>query len=93
MTLAVFNCFSIPLNVAFAPAFLSNKFFNVVNILIDITFFADILISFRTAIIDDLGNEIETPCEIAKHYLMTTFIIDLLATVPIDVIIESLINE
>lgn len=93
MMLAVFNCFSIPLNVAFAPAFLTNSFFNVVNIIIDFTFFLDILISFRTAIIDDLGNEIDTPCEIARHYLTTTFIIDMLATVPIDVIIESIIKK
>jgi hypothetical protein len=53
----------------------------------------DIIITFRTALIDSYGNEISTPCEIAKHYIKGQFWIDLCATVPIDQIIESIANE
>lgn len=69
MVSAIFNCFTIPFKVAFEPAYMNTTAFTVVNICIDFIFLIDIGISFRTALIDSYGNEIETPCEIAKHYL------------------------
>lgn len=62
--------------------------FNYINNMVDFIFFLDILITFRTAVIDSYGNEIENPCEIAKYYLKGQFWIDLSATLPIDTIIE-----
>lgn len=88
MISAIFNCFTIPFKVAFEPDYMNTTVFNVVNICIDFIFLIDIGITFRTALIDSYGNEIETPCEIAKHYLKAQFWIDLSATIPIDLIIE-----
>lgn len=42
----------------------------------------DIIISFRTVYIDDLGNEEVRGYYIALQYIKSTFIIDFLATVP-----------
>lgn len=93
MVSAIFNCFTIPFKVAFEPGYMNTSIFNVVNLSIDFIFLIDIGISFRTALIDSYGNEIETPCEIAKHYLKAQFWIDLSATIPIDLIIESIMQK
>ena len=52
------------------------------NYIIDFIFFLDIIISFRTVYIDDLGNEEIRGYYIALQYIKSTFIIDFLATVP-----------
>jgi hypothetical protein len=55
--------------------------------LIDFAFFVDILVNFRTSFFNPLsGEEIFEPKEIASNYLKTRFIIDILATVPFDLI-------
>ena len=46
--LALYNCFSVPVKVAFSPDTLDNLWFLIFDILIDICFFTDILIGFRT---------------------------------------------
>lgn len=69
MISAIFNCFTIPFKVAFEPSYMDTQAFTIVNIIIDFVFLFDIMITFRTALIDSYGNEIETPTEIAKHYL------------------------
>jgi hypothetical protein len=58
MLLAVFNCFTIPVNVAFQPALMNSTGFEILNHLIDFVFFSDILITFRTVITSDTGDEI-----------------------------------
>ena len=57
MALSLFNCFSVPIEVAFEPPFLQKSIFQFFNFVIDFVFFMDIIISFRTVYIDDLGNE------------------------------------
>jgi len=84
MSAAVFNCFTIPLGVAYNPLFMQEGWFAIFNNFIDFLFFLDILVTFRTAFIDSLGNEISEPCMIAKSYVCGQFLIDLLATIPID---------
>ena len=93
MVSAIFNSFTIPFKVAFEPDYMDTVAFNTINTIIDIIFLIDIGISFRTALIDSYGNEIETPCEIAKHYLKAQFWIDLSATIPIDQIIEAIMQQ
>ena len=58
MMAATFNCFSIPFKVAFAPPVMDSLGFLILNGVIDLTFFIDIIVTFRTSYIDDYGNEI-----------------------------------
>jgi len=92
MFVVVYNCFSLPFKVAFSPDLLDSTFFNLIARIIDLIFFLDILINFRTMYIDGYGNEIKCPYKIAKDYLKFTFWIDLIATVPFDAIASSVMT-
>ena len=54
------------------------------NVFIDILFFIDIVVCFRTTYIDDAGVEINDPRLIAKRYIKGDFFVDFFATIPID---------
>lgn len=87
MGLAIWNCFVIPIEVAFEPSFLNNFIFTVINSLIDFLFLIDIFVVFRTSYVESYtGEEILYSCAIAKNYLFGRFWIDLLATIPFDLI-------
>lgn len=62
--------------------------FQIANSIIDFCFFLDICINFRTVYIDDLGNEYNKSSDIARFYLRHAFILDLLATIPFDDILQ-----
>ena len=49
MILAIWNCFTIPVQVAFDPPFMRHTAFTVQNSFIDFFFFVDILVNFRTS--------------------------------------------
>jgi len=57
MLLAIFNCFFVPLQVAFDPPSLNDKKFNIANSIIDFIFLIDIIICFRTIFMDEFGIE------------------------------------
>ena len=63
---------------------MEENWLGVLNMVIDFIFGVDIIIAFRTAYIDDLGNLVNKPSQIAKNYLSGAFLIDLLATLPLD---------
>ena len=85
MLLAIFNCFAIPVAVAFQPDFMETWYFLLINSIIDCLFFVDLIVYFRTTFIHNkTGNEIIEPKEIAKSYLKGRFWVDLLATIPFD---------
>ena len=54
----IFNSFSIPLGIAFDPKAMKQGVFNTCMTLIDIAFIIDIIICFRTTILDKEGREI-----------------------------------
>lgn len=81
---ALFNCYFVPLNVAFDDQSLDSIPFLILNSIIDFIFLMDIIISFRTVFIDEKGDECGEGRLMAQNYLKTTFIIDVLATVPFD---------
>lgn len=59
MVLATWNCFSIPITVAFEPAFAETLVMFILNSCIDIFFLLDIFINFRTSFIHpNTGEEI-----------------------------------
>ena len=59
--MVVFNCFTIPFEISFAPPFMKTKFFIILNLVVDFCFFADILITFRTGYVDYYGVECTEP--------------------------------
>jgi len=69
---------------------MDSEIFTILAAVIDVIFFLDMLVNFRTSFIDDSGDEISEPCRIAKEYLKFYFWIDFLATVPMDSILEAI---
>lgn len=65
MLSAIFNCFTIPFKVGFQPPIMESEQFQYTNNIIDFIFFLDMCVTFRTSFIDDLGNEVNEPKDIA----------------------------
>lgn len=83
--LAIWNVFSIPFEVAFAPVVMESAGFTVLNSIVDFVFLLDIIVQFRTTYYDPhTGDEIVHKWKIAKRYLLGRFWIDLFSTIPID---------
>lgn len=57
--LALYNCFSIPIQVSFDPPEMNNTYVIVLNSIIDFLFAVDIFIMFRTTYIDSSTGEEE----------------------------------
>lgn len=69
MMLSLFNCFFVPIEVAFDPKSLKNNSYEAMNYVIDFIFLLDIIVCFRTIYIDKQGQEERDPWEIAKIYI------------------------
>ena len=83
MLLAVYNCMSIPFEVAFDPD--EPLAYKIINYICDISFAIDIILAFRTTYLNEYETEITDARKIARHYACSmNFIIDLGATIPID---------
>lgn len=65
MTTACWNAFMLPLSLAFEPDTTATT---VIDILVDICFFADMIINFRTTYVDVNGEEIFDQKKIADQY-------------------------
>ncbi|EGZ17304.1 hypothetical protein PHYSODRAFT_503276 [Phytophthora sojae] len=55
----------------------------------DVLFVLDVVLSFCTTYVDDTGVEIVDRKEIRRHYLKTTFFVDIMATIPFDFVVEA----
>ena len=86
--LAVYNCVSLPIELALVPPFMQdNAMFDRFNNIIDIIFFVDIVINFRTTFVNPMtGDENHHVKDIAYNYLTGKFIIDLLSTIPFELL-------
>ena len=94
MLFAAWNTFQIPIDVAFEPAIFDKRPFFYVNSFIDIIFFVDILVNFWAAYIDTkTGEEVSDGWMVAYNYLSTRFLIDMLATVPFDLMASLLFDS
>ncbi|KAM7538800.1 hypothetical protein Aperf_G00000048150 [Anoplocephala perfoliata] len=58
----------------------------VVDKMVDVMFFCDIIINFRTTYVNKNDEVVSKPRKIAIHYLKTWFMIDLFAAIPFDVV-------
>lgn len=90
MFLSLYNCFMVPVDMAFKPDFLNSTLMLSINFSIDIIFFFDILISFRSTFVNKKGEEESDSVEMALHYMKGYFIFDFLATVPFDSILSNI---
>ncbi|CAI2361123.1 unnamed protein product [Moneuplotes crassus] len=85
--LATWNLFYIPYSVSFEAYIISQFFTNIMNWLIDLFFLIDIFINFRTTVVDPVtGDDIYNTKVIAKQYIQGKFWIDLLASIPFDIV-------
>ncbi|VDN97348.1 unnamed protein product [Rodentolepis nana] len=57
--------------------------------LVDVMFFMDIIINFRTTYVNKNDEVVSQPKKIAFHYLKSWFIIDLVAAIPFDAVISK----
>ena len=89
MITAIYNCFSIPFKISFQPVIMDNNDFFIISQITDSIFVIDMILNFRLAYIDKKGNTIEDGRSIAINYLKSYFWIDLLATLPFDIILEA----
>ena len=92
MISAAYNCFSIPFKVAFDPKVMQTLGFEIFDVCIDLIFLCDMILTFRLTYIDDYGNEEVSPLKIAVNYLKGQFWLDLFATIPIDSIIQAIVE-
>ena len=92
---AVYNSISLPLELALVPPFLAgNQHIDILNQVIDFIFFIDIVLSFRTSIVNPMsGEEITDTKIIYMSYLTGRFWIDLISTIPFDLIVQQFEND
>lgn len=84
MLLAIYNSFTVPIFVSFRIE--ETEEFFIVNSIIDVLFVADIILNFFSTYIDRNGEEVLDHKKIVKNYLKKAFFIDLVASLPLDLI-------
>lgn len=89
--IAIYNCFSIPLQISFDPPIFETIPFIVLDNFADVFFVLDIVIAFRTTYINlETGDEVLSSRLTAQAYFNSNFAIDFFSTVPIATIVEIL---
>mmetsp|Transcript_38487 Transcript_38487/g.53433 ORF Transcript_38487/g.53433 Transcript_38487/m.53433 type:complete len:762 (+) Transcript_38487:110-2395(+) len=87
IVLVLYSSFSAPLRFGFMEGSVYDKYiaFDVLENIFDIMFLLDIILTFRVAYFK-YGNIVTDKNMIAMHYISQTFAIDLLATLPLDLL-------
>jgi hypothetical protein len=84
MIFACWNVFMLPISIAFNT---ESNILDWINYVVDISFIIDILVNFRTTILDeDSGEVIKDSLIIAKEYVKGRFTVDILSSLPFDYI-------
>ena len=79
--MAIFNSFAVPLEKVITEL-PQNKTYEITDLIINVMFFVDIVLGFRTTYFDSQGMEVRNPKQIASNYLHGMFIIDFLSSIP-----------
>tara|TARA_B110000285_G_C14981699_1_gene541721 strand:- start:437 stop:985 length:549 start_codon:yes stop_codon:yes gene_type:complete len=92
IVLALYNCIVLPLELAILPPFMEDNYtFEVVNRVIDVIYFIDIILSFRTTYVNPMtGDEVYDAKKISLRYIYGTFWPDIISTVPFDAMLMGL---
>jgi len=90
IVLALYNCVTIPLTVAFPKIALSIISLNIIERIVDAHFIIDIILMFRTTYVNSKTNiMISDPKKIAENYVYSyRFPFDILASVPIELLLS-----
>ena len=85
--LAVYNCICIPLSFSFEPPFI--KKLSKVDFVVDLMYYADIIIAFRAQKLLDDGTLLLNNREIIVNYLRGEFTIDVIASFPFEILTSN----
>jgi hypothetical protein len=94
--LLIYTLFEIPFRLAFVEASCAMDASNSFNLFVDLIFMTDIVISFNTGYIERIrGEELlrDDRAQIAKRYLGSWFVIDLVSSVPLDVLVCASLTD
>ena len=92
--LVVYNCVSIPFEVAFEQKFAEHVVLDILDFIIDAIFFIDLIINFFTTYVNSkTGREVYSLKQIALHYLSGRFWVDLLASVPFELLLSPFVRN
>ena len=75
----------VPFNVAFKPKAMENWLQLVVDNIVDVFFFLDVVLNFHTTYVNPAGEVISDPKLIRRNYLRSWFFIDLMSCLPFDI--------
>lgn len=94
LILAIAICFMLPVYIAYDPPFGHTLGWHVFEYMVEAFFAIDIIFKFNTTLYDSDGNEIFDRKHIAIDYLSELhFWIDMLATIPFNLMISHLITK
>lgn len=83
MFISIWNMFWTPLEIAFS---LGNPTTVILDRLTDVMFLVDMIVVLRTSFVGEMGEEITNWRDIALNYLKGRFLIDLICSIPFDLI-------
>ena len=87
MFVAAYNCFALPIEIAFKSPVLLSPTMMVINYFMDVVFMLDMIVVFRTSIFLE-DTEIWHCKKVSKHYLEGRFTVDLVSTIPFELILS-----
>lgn len=83
------STFTTPIDLAFSRLSEENPSFSTFNYTLDFFFVLDIIVMFNSAIQDEYFNIIDDRKDIAIDYLKCWFFIDVVAIIPLDLLITT----
>lgn len=83
--LTFYTAIMVPYNVAFKNKTMDAVALLVVDTIVDVVFFIDIVLNFHTTYVGANGEVVSDPKIIRMNYLKSWFVIDLLSCLPYDV--------
>lgn len=89
---AIFNAMAIPLTLSFYPSWAYDSIYPWADNMTNIVFFLDILVIFNTAILSKDKERINDRRRIAKKYIRGMFFIDLVSSLPWNLMIRNIQN-
>ncbi|XP_041353208.1 potassium voltage-gated channel subfamily H member 1-like [Gigantopelta aegis] len=85
LTLTFYTAVMVPYNAAFKIKTMDQLPLLVIDSMVDVVFFVDIVLNFHTTFVGSSGEVISDPKIIKMNYLKSWFVIDLLSCLPYDV--------
>ncbi|XP_064623498.1 potassium voltage-gated channel subfamily H member 1-like isoform X2 [Lineus longissimus] len=85
LALTFYTAVMVPLNVAFKNKTMDTVPLIVIDSIVDVIFFIDIILNFHTTFVGPDGEVVSDPKVIRMNYLKSWFVIDLLSCLPYDV--------